>query len=1266
MRIFRAALVSLLAASPVVLAAGAAPGITQLKDLHVTTTLVAAGKPRAVIVSAAGDRYAAAVQKIQAAVRKASGTALPVRRDAPNPEDLLKASNVIALGNMSTNPFIEHMYRQWYVLLDLKYPGKGGYVVRSCHNPYGTGHNVIWIGGSDDAGVAEAARVFAGRLTRGDPLKVGWLMEIALGEGLVPPRIGDDVKDWTENVFGWRDSYREISGQPCGEKALEAWGWNPISIAGVLYYMTGKREYLELFRQLAIPDPGNVPEILKTDQSIDDPLNPLVKNYHYHAHLVDCVWDLIEESPLLTNRERLHITNKLVEHYDHFSGHFGWQRPFKPHSPSRHGAWHTICIYTTARYMGKYYPGIRPWAATLERARKTFGGFIGNPTWGEADTLVWINTSTEPVFEFFMLDGADEFVSSGTARTMMSAIEILWSGRKIDVSNKLLSLGLLTKSAYLLKDGRYVWLARHLGYDPDVFRIGQSFWPPESLPVGPPDDLVNRVSLFPLARQRWHTSGKTVPAEEAFQILTYRSGLTGQDDFLHIDGFMGGGRNPYHVNALYEMRLGSHTLVSGYANQVQVWRNGMVAQQAAKAAALKKRVGFGAGAYVHTQVPNMPFSSWDRHVFFVGGRYVAVVDALTAREPGTFEVRCGWHLLGSDRKRGTAKPFGSLPQCVRTTEGTVLSCAQAVEMADSGAQTWEGRLVEGGTVALHNLLYHDSSSEAPPYTFASLGPRASVVQGKRPALVAVGPCAASSVRLQAAAGYIAADRVLVVDGVGLRCGQAPVFTCDKPLTLAWRLDSGTLEAQATEPCTLTLGTRPPQTVRLQTGRYERKGLQPDPAVGAALERGVAALSATAAPPAPVRPAREATRANWQPRWEASLKGRVAHIAAARRPAPMLWVAADDRRKPDSREEADRFSRLSMLSPAGKTLKTLEYDSRIMSLWPAADSEQARSFAVLAGFRDDMLRALSAQGRLVWEQRAQVHASFKIAENRYQAPWFSDPNPPRNNRGIRAIRAGDFWQTGEQAIALARPCTVEFREFSGKLINRLRTDWGNNSVFAMLNKTGLTHENKPVRWLLLGREYAGNPRVSGYGAGFKARLWAGYAPIERGATWISGWRKRRLWHLLTADLDGDGIEEVIRGIGGIWNDVAVHRGAEHEKCVWSRSFGPGHMAGLVVTDLTGDGKQEVVVVMSSGWVCVFNHKGDPVWQKKLQGGAREACAAGRASLAVGCRDGTVVLLNARGDITRRARLDGAVRTLSAEGGSLFGGTEHGQVACLPLP
>ena len=129
-------------------AAEAPPPITELKNMCIDTALVRDGRPVAAVVAPADGCYDALAGMIVEAVKKKTGAAIPIVRDA---DIILPFSrNLVIVGNRSTNSVIEQLYNFYYTYLDLKYPGAGGYVVRSLHNPFATGHNAILIGGSDD------------------------------------------------------------------------------------------------------------------------------------------------------------------------------------------------------------------------------------------------------------------------------------------------------------------------------------------------------------------------------------------------------------------------------------------------------------------------------------------------------------------------------------------------------------------------------------------------------------------------------------------------------------------------------------------------------------------------------------------------------------------------------------------------------------------------------------------------------------------------------------------------------------------------------------------------------------------------------------------------------------------------------------------------------------------------------------------------------------------------------------------------------------
>ncbi|MBN1669449.1 MAG: hypothetical protein JXR37_00340 [Kiritimatiellae bacterium] len=1232
-------------------AAEPANRITRLKDLHLDTVLVSRGQPAAVIVAPAGARYADAIETVQAAVRTCAGTTLPVRRDGARPEALLKTTHVVALGNMATNPFIEHMYRQWYVLLDVKYPGKGGYVVRSCHNPYGTGHNVIWLGGSDDAGVSRAAAVFAGLLTRSDPLKVGWLMQIQLGDGITAPTLRDGGEGWSPTVYGWRDSWRKIGNEEVGYGPAATFGWNEISVAGALYYMTGVPEHLAYFKKMAMPDPDNAPRANRKESVFKDPLDPLVKNSHYHTHLTSLVWDLIEESPLFTDRERLFLTNKFLDqqnHYDPKDTYRSW---------GRHGEWHMMCIYTGSRYFAKYYPAPR-WERRMANVREAYRGSIGDELRGN-DTLYWISTYMEPTFDFFMLDGFDEFVSSGAARKMMSGLEAIWTGESNETSTAYIPISLLHKAAHMLKDGRYIWFLRKLGFDFDVFRIGQSFWPAPDLTVEPPDDRVGRISVVPMPKSDWNAGGKAIGKDEGIRFLSYRGGLTGEDDWFMIDGFYGKGRHPYHVNTLHELRMCGRTLLRGFGNHLSVRRNGIVEEDSARTTALKKAVALNGVAYVKTHVPNMPFSAWDRHLLFVQGAYLFVCDELTARAPGTFDIRSGWSLLG------TPAPALREKRRVSMKEGATLCCAQAVHVGATGRQAWSGELKQGATFALNTLIHTAGEARQDRLRIDPLGARANLVRGARTAFVGVGPYSSEALTVEAGIASVSSNSIFLADATRLACGGRTVFESEKPVCVRWQLDSGRLAVHAAEAGRITLATDGTDPLRVAAGEQALGAVPPAAGLPGTIAHALAGLE-NAIQAEDSREDERATAADWQPRWKAEIKGSVTDVAVALHSAPRrVWAVTEGReRDPKTRKEKD-VGRLALLSTDGKVVGVREYGTPTLSLWAAADPTQAAAFSavLVTGYGDETIRAYAADGRELWKHKTEVHESWRDG-TRYKAPWFSDPGVVKRPGGLQA---GDFWNTGKQVIAVGRPSTVAFRDLSGKLLDRWPVRYGRVGAFAPCTKRGEEGGKPRPAWLL-----AGYGAVSAFDRAYRKVNGSGWY-CAAGAK-MGAWLQRELSHLVVADLDNNGVEEVIVGLSGHWNEVDVYSSEVKgwHKWLWRRYFGPGWpmsrtLRAVLAVDVTGDGKKEVVAGLETGWLCVFDDRGEPVWQKKFPHAVLSVCATGEpGTLVVGCGGGMLYLLGPAGQTLRTARLNGAIEVVRSENHAVVAGTQEGEVAVFAVP
>ena len=256
--------------------------ITALKDLNLQTVLAEQGEPRTTIVAPGGEGYREVADRIRARVRDLAGTELPVAQPADSSYDVLRTSNVLLLGNAPDNVLVRRMlWERW--LFDTWYPGEEGFVVRSIHNPIGAGTNVIFIGGGDPEAVGAAAELFLASLAPGDPLSAGWIM--AVENGRRRPISDESIQEYTERA----------------DRALEFKnGRNLISGAAMTarrYYDTGQDGWAEVFkvymdRHRKLGEPG-----MGTHMNVYDAVS---------------MWELIEESPVFTDEDRLWITNHFL------------------------------------------------------------------------------------------------------------------------------------------------------------------------------------------------------------------------------------------------------------------------------------------------------------------------------------------------------------------------------------------------------------------------------------------------------------------------------------------------------------------------------------------------------------------------------------------------------------------------------------------------------------------------------------------------------------------------------------------------------------------------------------------------------------------------------------------------------------------------------------------------------------------------------------------------------------------------------------------
>ncbi len=970
------------------------PVYTKLKPLHLETMLVLEGKPNVTIVTGRTGLYRDQAIRIQQAIAACTGVEVSIVSDDDPRTAMPIQGDLILLGNRSSNRAIAKLYDLYYTLLDLKYPGAGGYVVRTLHNPFGSGWNVIFAGGSDAAGVELAADALVRKIREAKAagnLALGRLMEIKLGQGLSVPADIQQFETWEASQ---------------GYGSVGYFGWNSLSKQAAMYYMTGDEFHAREFYRLAFPDAQAQREIAEIDgERIENKDAPLSGPYHYNAHLMILFWDLIEESPVFTDQQRLLVTNAFSRQLEHRKDEGVYRRNGPPQRVgSRHEQWSALSLYCLGRYFQKDYP--HPiWAHCIRAGTMAFEP-LHHHAWvsGESDNLFWYNTAIAPILQYLVLTGDRVPVENGVMSRLLRGQEILSSGRQPDWALNSAALSFLHQAAYVMQDGRYLQYRQRTGLETDSLRLGQSFWPEEHLQPKRPEDLVGQWSIQPLPEPMWYARKNGFPLAESFLFGSYRSAGDASGDFILLDGFNGASRNPYHTFAILELRLGGYTLLNGYRNQIATRMDGLVEPRIAMNARLRHHDVIGSTAWVVAEVPDMPYCHWRRALVQRAGQYALILDDLSFRaDSENMEVQIEWET----EHRAKVLPDGQIdftaPTEVparRTAQGGQVRTADLVATRNSGRVTtmqWVGPVRQGTHRYFFSLVGIQPDAKTNSLDCVRIGERAAVLALPRPALAVVG----TNSLVDAEFAVVAEDHLI---GTGLTRfarpnGHSPVaaaianwLAADQPVDVAWDFAAGQLELVAQQATQLRLAvgdglrlngqpvTRQPAgkgqvSLELPAGRHVITGAELNPEhlpahladlLQQARDRRTTALAAEqSAKPAPLPELAEAG--------VAKVGGSVTDLTVAGMGDDTLVYAAEGKR-------------IHTLQPDSlTTVRTMEADDavRMLHWWPEHQ-------LLLAGCADEQVIAFDARGQRKWVFTSEMDPAVFRAAKTY---WFKSAARP---------------------------------------------------------------------------------------------------------------------------------------------------------------------------------------------------------------------------------------------------------------------------------
>ena len=1243
------------------------PVYTKLKELHVTTDLVRNGEAMVTVIAPRDGRYDRGAAMARAAIEKRSGVRVPIAADDSPPASPPYPGNLIVLGNRSTNSAISSLYDAFFTLLDLRYPGTGGYELRSLHNPFGDGRNVIFIGGSDDAGVAAAAEAFCRTVAQlpGDDgnLSAGRLAEIRLGSGFTFP---DDMRE----VHMWEGS------RSWG--AAGYFGWNSISKRMALYYMTGDPVHAHEFLRLAFPDEAAKRRIADVDgELIENKDDPLAGPYHYGAPMLILFWDLIEESPVFTDADRLRITNAFSRQLAHpqergwraeVYGRFGRGSSAFPAPPERvgdrHELWSHVSLFVLSRYFQTHYPHTL-WRHLLDGTRWYFSP-LHRHAWarGLYESPAIYATTIAPILTYVILSGDREAVEKGVISQLLLGQEILTAGGTSDPQLSIAAIDFFHKAAYLTGDGRFLEYLQRTGIDLNGPRVGQSFWPGPELRPRPPKDLVGRWTNLPMPEPMSAACAPGQRPEESFVFGSFRNTMDDDGDYALYETYKVPLYGAYHTFSISALRLNGRIVLAGTQNQVFTRMDGMAPPRVSVSSAVHASYVLGGVAVLQGEARDAGFAAWRRTLAIGVLDCALVVDRLSFTSSSDHtEVELLWQGPGEWSPLRTVgglriRHDDTLTE-IRSSDDLDTSVPEGV----SGSMVWRGAVCEGEALTLFSLI---ASAERGGIACRRLGDEAAVLRLPGPAVVVAGSHGGTVGELV----FVAADRV---HGKSVRSVDAGVrlFETNGRVDLDWRLGAGVMEAVAHEDVQLICAVHPNAeltldgvphcadalgdriTVSLAAGGHTVCGLRPE-------ARALDSLRVF------LDEQMDAVRENADSRETPSSPGAQPRIAALHHlggidiGAPAAHLLSLPTPNGGSVCAAEN-ERIHLWTPSTGERRTLTADAPVQAIrwWP-------EERLLLVGDRDGRLIAFEPRtGLRRWTFQSQMDPAVWRAAKPY---WF---HTAKGHEGIHGLHTGAFFDGATQAF-VGSACTLEILAGDGQLIRRLPVFWGPGKVFCLVERSDGSTD------LLVGRQPADTHAV------VVVNSHAEYTPNMLGPdprsfhdvppdhTDVWTWGRMARSHMYCEDINGDGEKEVIGDIHGAWNRVTVW--SSDATPLHCAHFGPGPnerlgvrtIRGLELADPDASGRRAIVVATAGGWVVALDCTCRKIWSCRLAAAPVALRVLGGIRTTVACDAGAVHVLDQFGTLTHSAQVAGIPDCMERCADGVVVGTENGTLEFLTVP
>jgi outer membrane protein assembly factor BamB len=1191
--------------------------VTRAKPLFRETPLVRASRAQAILVAPAGTPFDQLAERIQAAVRQATGAELPLLRPEAATPDRLANTQAVLLGNVCNNRALQPLYGLLYTPVDEAYPPADGYLVHTVHDPWGTGHNALVVGGSTPAGLTRAVETLLSVIRPGADLV---LPKLALGD-LGP-------KDLKQNDVDRRRSTDKVVAAELERARADFLRGAHRGVAsrmgemGFRYARNGVDGLARLYRDLAFA--------WYESYLAKPPIygGPWGMDMDFHLMEILPAWDLLEESPVLSDEDRLRVTRILFEFVttDVVRKAAGSLR--SNHVRHNHITFPALGLYYAGRYFKHGYncPEADHWLRIAE-ACFALQARTAKPH-EDCNGYGWLVPYHTMRYSLATLD-ARYFTSGSVGRLCDYAILTMDNlGYQVPYGDTgtyqcwWTEIPFLRGAAYYLRDGRCAWaLEKKLAVRPDDSRFQYT----AQIAPREPKELFG-ARAWPVDEPYWESMPKAenVKRENTFDKLAMRASFDPDRQYLLLDGLSNGGHMHFDGNSISRITDRGRIWLADndYIRSLPKFHNSMLVFRDGRTDTIPPYAELGLLADGHdyaasrTSVRAYAGADWHRNILWNKEQFFLVVDEVEAREPGDYDLHCMWHTVGHTQlgpegleveqqgPRFWIKPAAG-PRLSLTEDRGLgrnwVGYAYADPMVYSLREVQSARLATGQRVRFANLLFARDERRPQQFSIDRLGPETFLVRSGTSRMVA-GVGRAQPVQI-AQGLSITAELFLVGAQSGFAAGTR-------------RLACGAYSLESPAPIDVEwtgrqLQLRAPRSVevRLRGGEQESAvsvGTQPTlvdlpddlplSSIAAALDR----LQPTKADHStePAIPATGKLRWKFQPPAAPVVNTKQAKSKPSQSVPDRVTAHAAADLDNDGRDEiicGSEQGHIWCLDADGRVRWQAAAQGRVTTAAAACLDRSGQRFALL-GSEDCKVYAFAPDGKFKWT---------------YELPMYKD-------RGrVRVLLAADLDADGiDEVIAGAD----NWRYYAVDAQGRER--WHYESVHPASAGAAVDLDGDGRRELLCGTVY----------------YWWHCAACDGTKRWSYSVKGPHATAALAVNFTGGKTRTPVFGS----EDGNLHVLGPDGKLKWMANVGDQVTSALAV-DLTGSGREQLVASSLSFNVFALDGDGKVLWRRNL--GSPVECLAihhdGKSHLAAGCQDGSLVFLDGQGNAQGRYQADSAV-------------------------